>query len=277
MRRASLLAVAALIGVALVSPQAVESAAKLRFTLTIEGTQRFEWTIEGGRDARGQPGPCAFTGTGRQVVTFGTARPVTVLVPPGQGLSGGYGGDAFLNAATRRRSIAVTGQETREYRVLQPPNPATCPNLDGSYPGYGRACSGTNPFLPSASVVVLRYNPIRYNPKRLSRQRAMVYAPVDVLLFERKPKQCDLRLFDLRNYLISQLITVGEYLALKGGRFEQRATKIVTGAESVRLCVDPFGSGPANADLQSCSKPKRQGELTGEITVNWTLTFRRAR
>ncbi len=277
MRQASLLAIATLLGVALAWPQAVESAGKPRFTVTIEGTQRFEWTIEGGRDARGQPGPCAFTGAGRQVVTFGTARPVAVLVPPGQGLSGGYGGDAFLNAATGKRSIAITGQETREYRLLQPPNPATCPTLGGEYPDLGRACSGTNPFLPKASVVVLRYNPTRYNPKRLSKQRAMVYAPVDVLLFERKPKQCDLRLFDLRNYLISQLITVGQYVALMGGRFEQRATQIVTGAGSVRLCVDPFGSSAANADLQSCSKPKRRGELTGEITATWKLTFRRAR
>jgi hypothetical protein len=276
MRRAPLLAVAALLGALLAAP-AVESARKPRFTVSIEGTQRFEWTINGGRDARGQPGPCVFKGSGQQVIAFRTARPVTVLVPPGQGLSGSYGGDAFLNAATRKRLIPIVGQESRDYRVLQPPSVRTCPNFERSYPGYGRDCRGTNPFLPNASVVVLRYNPIRYHPKRFSKQRTMMYAPVDVLLFDRTPKECDLRLFDLRNYLISQLITVGEYVPLKGGRFEQRATKVVSAAGSVRLCVDPFGSSTANADLQSCSRPKRAGELTGEITANWKITFRRAR
>jgi hypothetical protein len=276
MGRASLLAVAAFLGI-LLAASAVESAGKPRFTVSIEGTQRFEWTIEGGRDARRRPGPCSFTGSGRQVITFRTPRPVTVLVPPGQGLSGGYGGDPFLNAATRRRLIPIVGQEHRDYRALQPPNLHSCSNFDGPYPGYGRDCNGTNPFLSKASVVALRYNPIRYNPKRLSKQRAMIYVPVDVLLFERKPKVCDLRLFDLRNYLSSQLITIGDYVPLQGGRFEQRATKLVRGAGRLKLCVDPFGSSPANADFQSCSRPQRPGELTGEITANWKLTFRRAR
>jgi hypothetical protein len=93
---------------------------KPRFTVSIEGTQHFEWTITGGRDARGQPTPCAFKGTGQQTITFRTARPVSVLVPPGVGMHGGHPGDPFLNAATRKRLIPLAGQESRGSRLPRP-------------------------------------------------------------------------------------------------------------------------------------------------------------
>jgi hypothetical protein len=285
MSRGWVLAFVPLVAALLAAP-AAESARKLRFTVSIEGTQRFEWVIEGGRDARGRPGPCAFRGSGRQVITFRTARPVTVLVPKGEGLTYTYGGQPFLPVATGKRLIPLVGQESREYHALQPPNLGACPMFESESPGYGRDCRGTNPFLPNAGVVVMRYRRpsgvrqdvlARAGWKPGQRHKAMMYAPVDVLLVARQLKECDLLLFDLRNYLISQLVTVGAYEPLTGGDFERRATKVVQSAGSVRLCVDPFGSDAARADLQKCGGSTRPGPLTGEMTATWKLTFRRVR
>jgi hypothetical protein len=288
MRRASMLAFAALLGALLAAPT-VESAGQPRFTVSIEGTQRFEWTINGGRDARGLPTPCAYKGSGQQVITFRTARPVSVLVPKGEGTTYTYGGQPFLPVATRKRLIPLVGQESRQYRALEAPAAGTCAAgapSEGETPKYYRDCRGTNPFLPNAGVVVMRYRrPTGVKPDVLARagwklgerHKAMMYAPVDVLLFDRRPKECDLLLFDLRNYLISQLVTVGEYRPLTGGDFERRATRVVQSVGFARGCVDPFGSDESMADLQSCGKPRRPGPVTGEITANWKITFRRAR
>jgi hypothetical protein len=132
--------------------------------------------------------------------------------------------------------------------------------------GYFTDCSGTNPFLPNAGVVVMRYKrPAGVSQSVLGRagwkpgerEKAMVYAPVDVL-FARRPNQCDLLLFDLRNSLISQLVTVGQYRTLTGGAFERRRTRMVRSTGLVRACVDSFGSNEPNefeADLQSCQGP----------------------
>jgi hypothetical protein len=284
MRRGWALAFVPLVAALLAAP-AAESARKPRFTVSIEGTQRFDWVIEGGRDARGRLGPCAFKGSGRQVVTFRTARPVTVLVPKGEGLTYTYGGQPFLPVATGKRLIPLVGQESREYHTLQPPNLGACPMFESESPGYGRDCRGTNPFLPNAGVVVMRYRRpsgirqdvlARAGWKPGERHKAMMYAPVDVLLFARQPKECDLRLFDLRNYLISQLLTI-KYLPLTGGNFEARATTVVRATGSERNCIDPFGSDASRAALKSCSAPRRPGPLTGEMTADWRITFRRAR
>jgi hypothetical protein len=272
MRRALALTIAALSGALLTAPVA-ESAAKPRFTVSIEGTQRFEWSIDATRDSRGGAVPCGYKGSGRQVIPFRTARPVTVLVPKGEGLTYGYAGQPFLPAAPgkRQRLIPLVGQETREYEALQAPPAGTCATAAAEERKYFRDCRGTNPFLPNAGVVVMRY-------RRTMRHKhqAMMYAPVDVLLFPRKPDECDLRLFDLRNYLITQLVTM-RYLPLTGGNFERRATTVVQAARSSRHCVDPFGSNAFQASFQTCDRPARPGPVTGEMTVTWKVTFRRAR
>jgi hypothetical protein len=221
------------------------------------------------------------------VITFRTARPVTVVVPKGEGLTYTYGGQPFLPVAPgkRTRLIPLVGQESRTYRALQAPAAGSCQNVPQEERKYFADCSGTNSFLPNAGAVVMRYKRprgvsqsvlARAGWKPREREKAMVYAPVDVLLFDRTPSQCDLRLFDLRNYLISQLVTVGEYRTLTGGAFERRGTRVVQSTGVKRLCVDPFGSDAFMADLQSCDRPARAGSLRGEITATWKLTFRRA-
>jgi hypothetical protein len=272
MKRALVLIFATL-ATALVAAAAAEGARKPRFTVSIEGTQRFEWSIDATRDSRGGAVPCGYKGSGRQVVTFRTARPVTVVVPKGIGMTYTYLGQPFLPAAPgkRGRLIPLVGQESRDYRALQAPPAGSCSAVPQEERNYFRDCSGTNPFLPNAGVVVMRY-------RRTMRHKhtAMMYSPVDVLLFPRKPAACDLRLFDLRNFLITQLITI-QYLPLTGGNFERRATTVVRAAGSARNCVDPFGSDAYQADLQKCGQPVRPGPVTGEITTSWKLTFRRAR
>jgi hypothetical protein len=286
MKRALVLIFATL-ATALVAAAAAEGARKPRFTVSIEGTQRFEWSIDATRDSRGGPVPCGFKGSGRQVVTFRTARPVAVLVPKGEGSTYTYGGQPFLPAAPgkRGRLIPLVGEESRTYRALQAPPAASCQNERQEARKYFTDCSGTNRFLPNAGVVVMRYKRpagvsqtvlARAGWKPREREKAMVYAPVDVLLFDRRPNQCDLLLFDLRNALISQLVTVGEYRTLTGGAFEQRRTRVVRSTGLVRWCVDPFGSNEFGADFQSCDRPRRAGWVTGEITASWKLTFRRA-
>jgi hypothetical protein len=271
MRR--LLAVAtAAVGALAVVPLG-ESARKPMFTVSIEGTQRFQWTLDATRNARGQTVPCGYKGNGQQVVTFHTPRPITVRVPEGRGTTYTYGGQPFLPVSSRGRLIPLTGEESREYQALQAPAPGACEGefISAEERKYFTSCRGTNPFLPNAGVVVMRYRP---TPRH--RHKAMMYAPVDATLFPRRPATCDLRLFDLRNYLISQLMTI-KYLPLSGGNFERRATTVVRAAGSQHGCVDPFGSDASRAALQSCGARTRPGQLTGELTANWTLTFRRVR
>lgn len=287
MRRASVLLFAALAAALLAAPVTARTV-KPRFTVTIEGTQRFEWSIDATRDSRGGPVPCGFRGSGRQVITFRTARPVTVLVPKGEGSTYTYGGQPFLPASPgpRKRLIPLVGQESRTYQALQAPAAGSCQNVPREQRQYFTDCSGTNPFLPNAGVVVMRYKrPAGFTQAVLARagwkpgerEKAMMYAPVDVLLFDRRPTQCGLLLFDIRNSYISQLLTVGQYRTLTGGRFERRRTRVVHSSGVLRGCVDPFGSDETGTSFQSCDRPMRPGSVTGEITANWKLTFRRAR
>jgi hypothetical protein len=265
----------ALVGALLATP-ATDSAPKPkpRFTVSIEGTQRFEWSLDATRNAGGQIHECAFRGSGRQMVTWRTPRPVEVIVPPGTGSTHSYGGQPFLVAATRKRLVPVVGEETRTYRALQPPDLRACPTFEREYRGYARDCDSTNPFLPRAGVVVMRYK-----PRSSARHKAIMYSPVDVLLFPRSPSECPGALFDLRNYLITQLVTIN-YLPLAGGDFERRATKVVRATGHVHYCIDPERSDPYEARFTYCDRPLRPGRasnLTGSITVDWRLTFRRVR
>jgi hypothetical protein len=52
---------------------------------------------------------------------------------------------------------------------------------------------------------------------------------------------------------------------------------VVHSSGVLRGCVDPFGSDETGTSFQSCGRPMRPGSVTGEITANWKLTFRRAR
>jgi hypothetical protein len=263
---------AAAVLLALAGARAGAAAPKPVFTVSIEGTQRFDWTIDA-THAGGRPVPCGYRGTGRQVITFRTARPVAVRVPAGTGSTYTYGGQPFLPVSSGGRLIPLTGEESREYQVLQASSASAC---QGEYvpPGeraYFTSCRGTNPFLPRAGVVVMRYRP---TPRH--RHKTMMYVPVDALLFARTPQTCDLRLFDLRNYLLSQLNTI-KYIPLAGGNFERRATSVVTATGSEHHCVDPFGSDSHRAALGPCGRRTRPGQLTGEMTTTWKLTFRRVR
>jgi hypothetical protein len=285
MRRPLVLAAAAL--AALTAAPLGEGARRPIFTVSIEGTQQFEWTLDATRNAGGQSVPCGYKGTGRQVITFRTARPVSVVAPKGEGSTYTYGGQPFLPVAPgkRARLIPLVGEESRTYRALQTPPAASCQNERQEVRKYFTDCSGTNPFLPNAGVVVMRYKrPAGVSQSVLGRagwkpgerEKAMMYAPVDVLLFARRPNQCDLLLFDLRNSLISQLITVGQYRTLTSGAFERRRTRVARSTGFVRACVDPFGSTESEVGIQSCDRPRRPGFVTGEITASWKLTFRRA-
>jgi hypothetical protein len=287
MRRGFVLAAATLVGGLLAAPT-VESAPRPRFTVSIEGTQRFEWTLDATRDSRGGPVPCGYRGSGRQVITFRTARPVAVVVPKGEGSTYTYGGQPFFPVAPgpRKRLIPLVGQESRTYQALQAPAAGTCQNVPREQRKYFTDCGGTNPFLPNAGVVVMRYKRPRGHSQSVlaragwkpgEREKAMMYAPVDVLLFERQPAQCGLLLFDVRNTYISQLLTVGQYRTLAGAPFERRRTNVLHSSGVVRGCVDPFGSTETGAVFQSCDRPMRPGSVTGEITTTWKLTFRRAR
>src|SRR5688500_12019125 len=104
-----------------------------------------------------------------------------------------------------------------------------------------------------------------------------MYAPVDVLLSPRGPRTatCDLRLFDPRNYLITQLMTIA-YLPLEGGDFRAPDHHSRAGGRTGASLHRPLrlhrGRGGL-PELQPAGAPARGTSLTGTITTNGKSRF----
>jgi hypothetical protein len=245
--------------VALLTATSLQSAQtrRPRFLVTISGTQHFEWTIEDSTS-----GSCSYRGHGEQSETFGTARPVKVIAaPPSGGSSNEF--QAFSRGAWRR-TVPLVGRETRTYRVLRAPA-GECRDVR---PEFRRDCGGTNPLLPRAGVVIMR-----------NRQTIALHVPVDTPWIERQPRECDLRLFDLRNTYLAAVFGLRIYKPVRGGTFENRRAKTLRAAISVRYCVDPSESSDFEPVLETnCEPPRGRGPIvTGNLTASWTIRFRRTR
>lgn len=228
-----------------------------RFLVTITGTQHFEWTIEDSSS-----GSCSYKGHGEQSETFGTARPVKVIAaPPSGGRSNEF--QAFRRGGWGR-TVPLVGRATRAYRVLRAPS-GECRQVP---PEFRRDCGGTNPLLPRAGVAIMR-----------NRQTIALHVPVDTPWIERRPRECDIRLFDLRNTYLAAVFGLRIYTPVRGGTFENRRAKTLRAAIRVRYCVDPEDSGGFEPILETNCEPARgRGPvLTGSLTARWTITFRRTR
>jgi hypothetical protein len=249
----------ALLVVALIGASAGTAASRApRFLLTVEGTQRFEWTLDGQLE-----GPtCIVKGHGVQVLRFATPRPVRVVATSNYATSG-PGGYQFQPIGTGKRLVPLTGTETRDYQVES----ARAEGCSASTRGYGQSCQATNRFLAGAGVSLVWFG-----------AAVEMHVPVNVLLYERRPKTCDLLLFDLRNSAISQLINYGMRTSLKGGTVKGRG-KVLTSTGKVHLCVDPSDADAAGVPLDDCSKigppPARGAAVTGTISLDWKITLRR--
>lgn len=223
-----------------------------RFFVTITGTQSYNWTLE-------YSGTCAFKGHGEQRESFGTSRPVKVIPPPARP-TGQHPEFQAFNGRGWGRIVPLRGRETRAYRVLRPPSPG-CTDLPSE---YANSCSGANPLLPRAGVVLMRV-----------RQTVALHMPVATPWIDRRPSVCDLRLFDIRNYYLTAVFGVLEYRPVRGGTFENRRAKTLRWTVSVRACVGGF---EFELRFRSCDRPPpSRSALTGELTASWTVTFRRAR
>lgn len=166
-----------------------------RFALSIHGTQRFEWAIDGGLDEISGSAACAFKGRGVQTIEFATPPGLIVVPTEIWSPSGAPGGKEFraLLGGKQRRLLPLAGKESRDYQALVAPQVTACPLFRGlAERGYGKSCQGANPFKAGSGVVLIR------NGERLE-----LHTPVDVLLYDRRPAACDLRLFDLRNSIMS--------------------------------------------------------------------------
>jgi hypothetical protein len=230
-----------------------------RFLVTIAGTQHFDWTL-----TRADAGICVFRGHGEQSQRFGTSRPVRVIAP-----SAGPSGSREFRAFSRRawrRVVPLAGREGRAYRVVLPPA-GPCPGLK---PEFRSDCRGTNPLHPRAGVVLLR-----------SGRRVALHVPVDTPWIERMPSVCDIRLFDLRNFFLSAVFGLRTYRPARGGTFENRRARTLRYSVRAEFCVDPSQSSDDDLFLKtSCGPPpagRRGPILTGTLTAQWTVTFRRAR
>jgi hypothetical protein len=243
--------------VAATSLQSAETRAP-RFLVAITGTQHFEWTIEDSTS-----GSCSYKGQGEQSETFGTARPVKVIAPIKTGRLGENEFRAFSRGGWQR-TVPLVGRETRTYRVLRAPS-GECRQVR---PEFRRDCGGTNPLLPRAGVVIMR-----------NRQTVALHVPVDTPWIARRPPQCDLRLFDLRDSYLAAVFGLRIYKPVRGGTFENRRAKTLRAAISVRYCVDPEDSDDFTAALETnCEPPRARGPvLTGHLTASWTITFKRTR
>jgi hypothetical protein len=253
---------AALVGALLTATSTQSAQAKApRFLVTIAGTQHFEWTLE---DA--SAGSCSYKGHGEQSETFGTARPVKVIAPPARIRADRYKEFQAFNGRGWGRVVPLRGMETRVYRVLKAPT-GQC---EGMTPELRRDCRGTNPLVPRAGVALIR-----------DRGKVALHVPVDTPWIERRPSDCDIRLFDLRNFFLSAVFGVRIYKPVQGGTFDNRRTKTLRVAYSVRYCVDPSESSDFEIALDTTCGPPRQGQrgpvLTGELTASWTVVFRRTR
>jgi hypothetical protein len=229
-----------------------------RFTVTIEGTQRFDWSLSGQLE-----GPtCTVKGHGVQTLQFATPRPVRVAATSNYATSG-PGGYRFQPIGTSKSLVPLKGTETRDYQVES----AVADGCSAATRVYGQSCQATNPFLGGAGVSLVWFG-----------AAVEMHVPVNVLLYERRPKTCDLRLFDLRNSVISQLINYGMRTPLKGGTIKGRG-KLLTSTGKLRLCVDPSDGGGFGVSLNDCSDigqpPARGAFVTGTISLDWKITLRR--
>jgi hypothetical protein len=160
--------------------------------------------------------------------------------------------------------VPLVGRETRTYRVLRAPS-GECREVR---PELRRNCGGTNPLLPRAGVAIMR-----------NRQTIALHVPVDTPWIERRPRECDLRIFDLRNTYLAAVFGLRIYTPVRGGTFENRRAKTLRASISVRYCVDPSESSEFEPILETnCESPRGRGPvLTGNLTASWTLRFRRTR
>ena len=252
----------AAIGAALLGATSVESAQSRapRFLVTITGTQHVEWTLE---DATA--GACSYKGHGEQSESFGTSRPVKVIAPPARLRKDRYKELQAFNGRGWGRTVPLSGRETRVYNVLKAPT-GQC---EGMHPSLRRDCRGTNPLLPGAGVAIVR-----------DRGKVSLRVPVDTPWIARQPSVCDIRLFDLRNLYLTAVFGVGIYKPLQGGTIDNRRTKTLRVAFSVRYCVDPSESGDFVIALDTTCPAPRPGQrgavLTGNLRADWTVTFRRS-
>ena len=114
---------------------------------------------------------------------------------------------------------------------------------------------------------------------RVGRKIAL-HVPVATPWIERTPRVCDIRLFDLRDYYLSAVFGLRTYKPVQGGTFENRRAKTLRVSITARHCVDPSESTALEVVLaNSCgpASPGRGPVLTGELTANWSITFRRTR
>ena len=249
-RKALLLLAAVLAALLTATSLAGAELRRPRLFVTITGTQSWNWTVE-------YSGSCSFKGQGEQRESFGTARPVKVIPPPA-GPTGKHPEFQAFNGRGWGRVVPLSGRETRAYRVLRPPS-AGCTDLGRE---YANDCSGTNPLLPRAGVVLMRV-----------RQTVALHVPVDTPWIARRPNACDLRLFDIRNYYLTAVFGVREYRPVRGGTFENRRAQTLRWSIRTRYCA-----GDEDLDFRSCDRPPpARSTLTGEIVTSWTVTFRRTR
>jgi hypothetical protein len=106
-----------------------------------------------------------------------------------------------------------------------------------------------------------------------------VHVPVDLVLYNRRPATCDLLLFDVRNSIISQLLTWGVYLPARGGSLiTLGGARTITAVGHREYCVDEHDSDETGAGYRECSDPPtttRGPLVTGKQTVDWKITLRR--
>lgn len=261
MRTRGLVCLSAAIVAMLFAAASVESAQSRapRFLVTVTGTQQFEWTLEDKTS-----GACSYKGHGEQSETFGTSRPVKVIAPAARIRADRYKEFQAFNGRGWGRVVPLKGGETRVYNVLKAPT-GEC---EGISPELRRDCRGTNPLLPRAGVALIR-----------DQRKVALHVPVDTPWIERQPSACDIRLFDLRNFFLSAVFGVKIYKPVQGGTFESRRPRTLRVGYSVRYCVDPSESSDFAIALDTTCPPPRAGQrgpvLTGELTANWSVTFRR--
>jgi len=230
-----------------------------RFVLTIEGTQRFEWALDGQLEGAS----CTAKGHGMQTLQFRVPASTRVIATKNPATAG-PGGDQIVRVGGKTL-IPLIGTEARAYRV----DTATASGCTAKAREYTQNCQGTNPFLPSAGVAMVWAGPA-----------VEMHVPAQTLLYPRQPQTCDLRLFDLRNSQISQLINYGRRTPLKGGTVYGKS-KVLTSTGHLKVCIDPSDADAFGFSLNDCSKlgpaPTRGVVVSGSITLDWKVTLRRTR
>jgi hypothetical protein len=247
---------AVLLSLAAVSGMQSAATKAPRFLATITGTQHVEWTLE-----QVSPRPCTFKGHGEQAESFRTSRPVKVTAP-----TAGPAGSREFRALVRRawrRVVPLTGAEHRTYQVVEAPSP----DCRGIPTEFRTSCSGTNPLVAGAGVVLMRV-----------RRQIALHVPVDTPWIQRRPATCDIRLFDLRNFYEAAVFGTHVYRPVTGGTFESRA-KTLRAKIDVHYCIDPAESSDFELVLKtSCGQPRGAGlVLSGRLDASWTITLRRVR